>query len=68
MSAVKEMRVTEHFLGLDEVIKKCQSKETFEECTTREYISAVQKKCDCVAYGLKSFTLQNQVREAPHPQ
>ena len=61
MSAVKDIKVTEDFLGLNEDTKKCQSKETYKDCTTRNYLHAVVKKCNCVPYGLKYFTLLSQV-------
>ena len=60
MSAVKEIRVTEDYLGLEEETRKCQNQESFEECTTREYIEMVTKDCNCVPYGLNTFFAENQ--------
>ena len=60
ISDVKEMKVTEEYLGLDENIRKCQNRESFEECTTNNYIDTVLKKCKCVPYSLKGF-LSNRV-------
>ena len=64
MSDVKEVKVTEDYLGLDEDIRKCQKIETFEDCTTREYLKTVLRKCNCVPYGLRTFSKQNQVCNA----
>ena len=60
ISEVKEMRVTDEYLGLDENIRKCQNMETFEDCTTRNYIDATVKNCKCVPYSLKGI-LTNMV-------
>ena len=62
MSAVKDIRVTEEFLGLDEDSKECRSGETFKECTTREYLHTVNTNCKCVPYGLKHLSSKNQVK------
>ena len=62
MSAVKDIRVTEEFLGLDEDSKECRSGETFKECTTRQYLHTVDTKCKCVPYGLRYLTSQSQVK------
>ena len=63
MSDVKEVKVTSEYLGLIEDARKCQNVERFEECTTREYFKAVKEECKCVPYGLKQYSLENQVSE-----
>ena len=60
MSAVKEIRVTEDYLGLEEETRKCQNQESFEECTTREYLEMFKQLCNCIPYGLSMLTAQNQ--------
>ena len=52
ISAVKKIIATEEFLTLDEDIRGCQMKETFESCTTRQYLDNVQNQCNCVPYAL----------------
>ena len=61
MTAVKEIQATEEFLGLDIKTRKCQTKETFEDCTTRTYLDQLEQKCGCVPYNLKNFEKKNQV-------
>ena len=41
LTAVKEMSVTDQFLGLKEEDKKCQNLESFESCTTRNYLQSI---------------------------
>ena len=55
ISAVKEIKVTEEYIQLDKNILKCQNKETFENCTTREYLQMVKNHCNCVPYALKNL-------------
>ena len=67
MTAVKDIKVTEDFLGLSDNVKKCQSEETFKECSTRQYLHAVESQCNCIPYALKYFsTVQNQVYNIIH--
>ena len=61
MDVVKEVKVTEDYLELDEYTRNCQNTETFEECTTKQYLNAVEKKCKCLPYGLIHFANNNQV-------
>ena len=64
ISAVKEIKVTDAYLGLQEDVKKCQNVEPFENCTTRKYIDMVQKECKCVPYELTILLGANVVSTA----
>ena len=66
MTAVKDIKVTEDFLGLSDNVKKCQSEETFKECSTRRYLHAVESQCNCIPYALKFSSVQNQVFSNPY--
>ena len=61
MTDVKVVEATENYLGLDEDTRKCQIEETFEKCTTREYLHNVNEKCNCVPYGLSLLSPKSQV-------
>ena len=52
---VKEITVSDEFLGLDETIRKCQNIEPFENCTTRQYLDTVKKECKCVPFALNTL-------------
>ena len=52
---VKEITVSDDFLGLDETIRKCQNIEPLENCTTRQYLDIVKKQCKCVPFALHTF-------------
>jgi len=43
ISAVKEVEVSDDFLGLDDDIKKCQTEEPFFNCTTRSYFETYRE-------------------------
>ena len=58
---MKEIQVTDEYMGLDENIRKCQNKETLEDCTTRQYIDTIQKECNCIPYSLKGIMGLNLV-------
>ena len=38
---MKELKVTESFLGLNEEVRDCQDKEAIQNCTTKLYLAAL---------------------------
>ena len=61
LTAVKEIHATDEFLGLDIDRRKCQTVESYEDCTSRKYLDQLEKACECVPYNLRNFTKNNQV-------
>ena len=61
LSVIKEVEVTDDFLGLQLPTRKCQNDEKYEDCTTRVYLQKIQNHCNCVPYQLRNFTIPNQV-------
>ena len=56
LSAVKEIDVTEAFLGLDEKTKLCQNEETLEDCWMENYSQEGSNKCKCTPYSLRNYS------------
>ena len=56
INAIKEIIVTDSYLGLDQSIKRCQNEESLSQCSTKHYIDTVLKQCGCLP-----FTLSNKV-------
>ena len=52
LNDVKEIKVTDSYLGMDMKYRGCQNEEPFEECTTRHYIDTTLLKCGCLALSL----------------
>ena len=61
ISNIKEYKATGDFLGLDEMDRKCQNREPYENCTSRLYLEAIQTECKCVPYALKNFSQEDFV-------
>ena len=61
ISNIKEFKATEEYLGLDEMDRKCQNREPYENCTSRLYLEAIQKQCNCIPYALKIFSHDTSV-------
>ena len=53
LSGLKQVVVTESFLGMDKQDIKCQNKETVEICNTRSYLKNVNAVCKCIPFILK---------------
>ena len=59
LTSVKQIKVTNDYLKLKN--KKCQGKESYEECTTRSFLRRVEQECNCLPYRLRNFADKNQV-------
>ena len=35
-------------------MRKCQNEESFENCTTRQYLERVEEECNCIPYRLRN--------------
>ena len=49
LNAVKDIKVTDDFMSLDE--KDC-SGETYGNCTTRTYVKKVENECGCLPFSM----------------
>ena len=58
LNSIKYEEVTEAFLGLDQDVRGCQNEEHYDECTTRQYIENMRRKCGCLPL---SIALSDQV-------
>ena len=61
LNILKMIDVTPSFLGLDENIKKCQNKESFDYCTTHYYLDTIRKKCNCVPLAINTLEKVDKV-------
>ena len=53
MNSLKEIKVTESYMGLDQDIRGCQIEETFDNCTSRFYIENLRKHCECLPFQIR---------------
>ena len=56
LNVIKEIVVTDDFLGLDKDVTNCQNEETYDNCITRRFTNTIYEKCKCL-----SFNLSNEV-------
>ena len=61
LNVVKEERVTESFLGLDEEVRGCQNHESQEDCQTRFFIKTALEKCECLPFNIRTAEWKNKV-------
>ena len=52
LDTLKEIKVTDSYLGLDQHIKECQNEEAFYACTTRNFKESALEKCGCLPLSL----------------
>ena len=59
LNNVKEIQVSEDFLGLPNEVIGCQNVESEEDCKTRLYMNALINQCKCLPFGVNQ--IHNQV-------
>ena len=52
---MKEIDVTESFMGLDRDNRKCQTVENYDDCKTNLYVNNLKKACGCLPLSLGLF-------------
>ena len=55
LGGLKEVEVTEWFLGMDQAVTQCQQGETLAACQTRSYRAAAEEQCGCLPFSLKDY-------------
>ena len=53
VNVVKEVEVTESYLGLDQKVRGCQKAESFHNCTTKHYFDSLLEKCACLPFKIR---------------
>ena len=61
LNVVKEERVTEAFLGLDEEVRGCQNHEAQEDCQTRNFIKTALEECECLPFNIRTDEWKKKV-------
>ena len=67
LQSLKEVSVTDSFLGLDVHSRKCQNVETFNDCKTKLYIEKMMQKCGCLPLShimsekVFTYTIDNSI-------
>ena len=55
LGGLKEVEVTEWFLGMERAVTQCQQGETLAACQTRRYRAAAEEQCGCLPFSLKDY-------------
>ena len=50
---MKEISVTDSFMGLSQDTIKCQNLETFNDCETKIHVKNLKQECGCLPISLK---------------
>ena len=51
--SLKEIAVTDSFMGLDSDARNCQNIETIDDCNTRLHVNNYRRQCGCLPLSLK---------------
>ena len=53
LNNLKEIEVTDSYLGLDQDVRGCQNDEPLHNCTTRQYLDTLLKECGCTPFTIR---------------
>ena len=53
--SLKEIVVTDSFMGLNKETKNCQTVEAYDKCKTQSYIQNLRQECGCLPISLRIF-------------
>ena len=53
LNDLKEIIVTDSYLGLDGNVKGCQNVEPLNNCTTRLYMDTLLRDCGCLPFNIR---------------
>ena len=54
LTAIKDIEVTEEFVGLGHTVTRCQEEEFRLDCQARKYREKVLSQCRCAPFHLRS--------------
>ena len=52
LNDLKEIEITDSYLGLDREVRECQNVEPLYNCTTREYVDTLLRECGCLPFNM----------------
>ena len=53
LNDLKEIIVTDSYLGMDENVRGCQNVEPLKNCTTRLYMNTLLRDCGCLPFNIR---------------
>ena len=53
LNILEEIKATDSYIGLDQSVTGCQSKEIYQSCITRKYVEKLEKTCHCLPLNIK---------------
>ena len=53
LNVVKEVKVTDSYIGLDQGVRGCQTHETYDDCSTKQFLEDVQNNCGCIPFNIR---------------
>ena len=58
LNILKEVKVTDSFMELDEDVRECQNQEHYIDCTTNKIIEEMRQQCGCLPLSIRSSRFQ----------
>ena len=52
LNILTEIKATDDFIGLDKEVRKCQNRETYDDCRSKEYKKKIKQTCGCIPLSI----------------
>ena len=53
LNVLKQIKITDSYLGLDQNVRGCQNDISFTDCTTKQYIDTLLDQCGCLPLNIR---------------
>ena len=53
LNNLKQIRVTDSYLGLGQDVRGCQTKESLNTCRTKHYMKSLLRQCKCLPFNIR---------------
>ena len=53
LNVLKQIKITDSYLGLDQNVRGCQNDISFTDCTTKQYIDSLLNQCGCLPLNIR---------------
>ena len=63
IKGIKQIQVTDDYLGLDLQTRGCQNETMYEDCVTELYLDLLKEECKCLPFNLQNFSKREEIKK-----
>ena len=67
LNTLKEIKVTDSFLDMDQDVIACQDVQPLDNCTTKHYMDSLLDECGCIPWNISPACNDPMTLNIPYP-